>query len=363
LNFDAADKLDNEKLQRIAEVYMQKIGFGEQPWLVYRHHDAGHEHIHIVTTNIKADGKRIELHNLARNQSLKASLEIEKEFQLVQAMNKQRLGYELKPVNVQKVQYGRSETKRAITNVLDYVLPHYKYTSLAELNAVLKQYNIVADTGSKDSRIYQHKGLVYRILNEKGEKIGIPVKASLIYNKPGLQFIESKFAANEFARQKHKQRVRNAVDLSLLKQPGQSLPELIKVLQKEQIQLVLRQNDQGIIYGITYVDHQTKSVFNGSDLGKLYSANILQQRCQPESDPIQQQKQVQQTIRQLPGNIQPATVIQTEKAMKPTGLTMPKVPSLQNIVEDLVQPENDNSPLAYELREEQRRRKRKKLHQ
>jgi hypothetical protein len=357
LNFDAADQLDNEKLQRIAEVYMQKIGFGEQPYLVYRHHDAGHEHIHIVTTNIKADGKRIELHNLARNQSMKASLEIEKEFQLVQALGKQRLGYELKPVHVQKVQYGRSETKRAITNVLDHVLPHYKYTSMAELNAVLKQYNMVADTGSKGSRIYQHKGLVYRILNEKGEKVGIPVKASLIYNKPGLPFIESKFAANEFARQKYKQRVRNAVDLSLMKQPGQSLPELMKALQKEQIQLVLRQNDQGIIYGVTYVDHQTKSVFNGSDLGKSYSANVLQQRCQPESDSIQQQKQVQQMIRQQPGIIQP------EKATGPTGLTMPKVPSLQNIVEDLIQSENDNSSLVDELREEQRRRKRKRLHQ
>ena len=148
LNFDPSDKLNTEKLKEIADVYMDKIGFGEQPYLVYQHNDAGHPHLHIVTTNIQPDGKRISLHNLARNQSMKASKEIEKEFQLIQADQKHRLNYELKPVNAQKVQYGRAETKRAITNVLDQVLTTYKYASLAELNAVLKLYNIVADRGS-----------------------------------------------------------------------------------------------------------------------------------------------------------------------------------------------------------------------
>ena len=73
LNFDTADKLNEELLKEIADVYMNRIGFGEQPYLVYQHNDAGHPHIHIVTTNIKQDGRRIELHNLARNQSMKAS--------------------------------------------------------------------------------------------------------------------------------------------------------------------------------------------------------------------------------------------------------------------------------------------------
>ena len=136
LNFDPSEKLSKETLQKIADDYMQKTGFGEQPYLVDQHHDSGHPHLHIVTTNIKADGKRIELHNLARNQSMKASLEIENEFKLVQALNKQQLDYELRPLNAQRVQYGSSETKRALTNVLDHVLPHYKYRSIAELKLI-----------------------------------------------------------------------------------------------------------------------------------------------------------------------------------------------------------------------------------
>lgn len=346
LNFDPSEKLSSDKLKEIVEVYMQKIGFGDQPYLVYQHHDAGHPHLHIVTTNIKQDGKRIELHNLGQHRSMKASKEIEKEFGLVSALGKPRVGYELKPVNVQKVQYGKSETKRAITNVLDAVLPYYKYTSLAELNAILKQYNVVADRGSEESRIFKNEGLVYRILNERGEKIGVPIKASLIYNKPTLKWLQARFPQNDAARQRHKQRVKNAIDLSFIKHPAQSINSLQQSLIKERIQLMFRQNDKGIIYGLTYIDHQTKCVFNGSDLGKQYSANAINLRCNREITPLEQQKQSLQVHQQV-ANASNATALSTK------------------IVSDVLQAltEQEGEPVAYELKQEgKRKRKKQNLH-
>jgi hypothetical protein len=98
---------------------------------------------------------------------------------------------------MQRMQYGKSETKRTISNVLAHVLNDYKYSSLAELNAVLRLYNVVADRGSENSRIYKNNGLVYRVLDPNGNKIGVPIKSSLIYNKPGLKFLEQKFQQNE----------------------------------------------------------------------------------------------------------------------------------------------------------------------
>ncbi len=56
LNFDISENHSNEKLQAIAEAYMEGIGFGKQPYLVYHHSDAAHQHIHIVSTNIQRDG-------------------------------------------------------------------------------------------------------------------------------------------------------------------------------------------------------------------------------------------------------------------------------------------------------------------
>jgi hypothetical protein len=85
LNFDSSDKINTEKLQAIAREYMERIGFGNQPYVVYRHDDASHPHIHIVTTNIQSDGSRISLHNIGKNQSEKARKEIEIEFGLIKA--------------------------------------------------------------------------------------------------------------------------------------------------------------------------------------------------------------------------------------------------------------------------------------
>ena len=91
LNFDPSEKHSNEKLVLIANQYMQKIGFGEQPFLVYKHEDAGHPHIHIVSTTIKNDGSRINTHNIGRNQSEKARKEIEQAYGLVRAERQQRI--------------------------------------------------------------------------------------------------------------------------------------------------------------------------------------------------------------------------------------------------------------------------------
>jgi len=74
LNFDPADKLSNEKMQAIARTYMKELGFERQPYLVYRHYDAGHPHCHIVTTHIQANGDPIPQYKIGENQSEKARI-------------------------------------------------------------------------------------------------------------------------------------------------------------------------------------------------------------------------------------------------------------------------------------------------
>jgi hypothetical protein len=282
LNFAPSEKLSADRLGDIADTYMDKIGFGEQPYLVYQHHDAGHPHIHIVSLCVRADGSRIPLHNIGRNQSEKARKEIEVSFGLVKASGKsQGKGEEIQPVSARMVQYGRTETKQAIAQVLDTVVKNFHYTSLPELNVVLRQYQVMADPGTEKSHLYQHHGLTYSALDGDGKKIGVPIKASDFPSKPTLKYLERKFRINEELRQPHKTRVRNAIDLALLKQPNHSLQSLIAALEKEGIYTARRETAAGMIYGLTYVDYKTRCVFNGSDLGKPYSAKGLQDRCVP----------------------------------------------------------------------------------
>ena len=278
LNFDPAEKLAAEKLVQIAKAYMEKIGFSDQPYLVYQHHDAGHPHLHILTTNIQADGKRIDTYNLGRNQSETARKELEKEFGLVVAQGKGKFRVDpISPVNVQKVQYGKSETRRSITNVLDAVINQFKYTSLAELNAILRQYNVQADRGLENGIIHRSGGLLYRMLDNQGNKVGVPIKASLIYSQPTLKNLELKFTENETTRQPDKKRLKTSIEWVLAKSPG-NLEGLVAALKKEGIQVILRENKEGLIYGITFIDYRSKAVFNGSDLGKGFSIAGIQEK-------------------------------------------------------------------------------------
>lgn len=51
-----------------------------------------------------------------------------------------------------------------------------------------------------------------------------------------------------------------------------------KELKKRGIDVIFRQNKDHRIYGVTFIDHTNKIVFNGSRLGKEFSANALEER-------------------------------------------------------------------------------------
>lgn len=278
LNFDPSEKFSKEKLVQIAETYMGKIGFAEQPYLVYQHFDAGHPHLHIVTTNIRENGKRIDTYNIGKNQSQKARKEIEIAYGLMRAEGgRNEKNENVEAASVQRVSYGLSETKKSISNVLNVVINQYKFTSLAELNAVLKLYNVIADRGSEESRTYKNQGLHYRLLDEKGNKVGVPIKASSIYFKPTLQSLKEIFVQNQFSRLSYKSKLKIAIDWTLSKKT-ESISEFVFELQKERITAMIRESEQGFIYGITFIDHRNKTVFNGSDIGKMYSAKGIKER-------------------------------------------------------------------------------------
>jgi hypothetical protein len=352
LNFDVSDKLSKEKIKSIASDYMEKIGFANQPWLLYKHEDAGHPHIHIVTTNIQADGKRIDTFNIGRNQSEKARKELELKYELVRARGRS-IQKELFPgkLQAQKLNYGKSELKQSITNILDAVLPYYKFTSLPELNAILKQYNIMAERCQEGSRTYKQHGLFYRALDENGNKIGVPIKASLIYSKPTLNYLEKRFAENELKRKPDLQKCRTAIDWVMIK-PTKTMAEFVKALEKERITAVVRRNESGYVYGLTYIDHNTRSVFNGSDLGKNYSAKAILERCGLE--------QTASALHKEKGLVPDQEKIFENGYKKHPDQVREHVPQLSKILDLIIKPEEQFEQPPYEFRISRKKKKERK---
>lgn len=271
LNFDPSERLSNDVLQRIAEDYMNRIGFAQQPLLVYRHYDAGHPHLHIVTTTIKEDGSRINTHNLGKNASETARKAIEEEYGLVRAQKNGKQQANKTIPAAAAICYGKDETKRSISSVVSSVMKTYVFGSLPEFNAALRQFNVAADRGKEGSRTFQHNGLVYRILDQNGEKVGVPIKASTITSKPTLQNLEKLFEQNNTKKESMKHPLREAIDRELAV-PNTSWQDFVNRLQTKGIIIIERKTAEGRIYGVTFVDNRSQCVVNGSDLGKGYSA-------------------------------------------------------------------------------------------
>ena len=345
LNFAPGENLPAATLREIASAYMEKIGFAAQPFLVYQHHDAGHPHLHIVTTNIQRDGKRISLHNLGRGASEKARKELEVQFHLARAGEKKnRLRRSAETLPTQKAVYGKLPTQQAITNVLHGVLPHYNYASLPELNAILGRYHVLADRGAENSVRYQSGGLVYRILDEKGNTVGIPVKASALSNKATLPFLEKRFAENAVRKEPHKKQLQSAINWVLLR-PPKSFAALEKDLQKENVSLVIRTNAQGFVYGLTYIDHRSKCVFNGSDLGKSYSAKGIMETCGITQAPGEENSRERKVVHRLP----PSHATKTEGKWN-KGVAL-------EILEELLRPEAQFENLPFECKKQKKKRR------
>ena len=339
LNFDPSEKLSAEALCHIADLYMEKIGFGDQPYLVYKHEDAGHPHIHIVSTAIKADGTRINTHNIGKVQSEKARKEIEEIFKLVKASSKKKAeSSTLQAVDLQKIVYGKSDTKQSISKIVNAVFNNYRFTSLPEFNAALRQFNVIADRGTEESRIYKTGGLMYRIIDETGSRIGIPIKASLISTKPTLSKLEEKFISNRNQKEDKKAALRGAIDYCLKKNPI-SVQELISMLQEKRVYTMLRQNADGRVYGITFVDNTAKCVFNGSEIGKSYSIAGLQHRLSGASK--NEKTPLNAGVHMIGRQVQPELVNRT------------------TIVQELLDPKEQIGSIPFELRKKKRKRKKK----
>ena len=278
LNFDVTENMSNELLVNITDEYMKKIGFGNQPYLVYKHFDAGHPHVHVVTTNIEADGKRISLHNIGELVSEPARKAIEIDFGLVQASNKKNRHAIDENIKIQPIQYGQIDTKKGITNIVNAVTKDYKFTSLPELNAILSQFNVMADKGTKESVMFKNGGLHYWVVDKNGKKTGVPIKASSIYNKPTLKLLEDRFRLNEYLRKPFKEKLKGKIDK--VKSQAISLEQFKSELKKSEVTVVIRKNTEGRIYGMSYIDSSYKTIFNGSDLGKSYSAAAITEALQ-----------------------------------------------------------------------------------
>lgn len=270
INPDPKDKLSDERLSEIAQTYMDKMGYGDQPFIVYKHEDIDRHHIHIVSLRVDENGKKID-HNFEYKKSMDICRALEQQYGLVPADQKQR--QESAPLKA--VDYERGDVKRQVANVVQPVAQGYHFQSLKEYKALLSYYNVHVEEVRGEIKGKSYRGLVYSALSSKGGKLGNPFNASSFGKSVGIDALEKRIEKSvEIIKQKGlKERSKKVIILAMKSHPNRISFE--KELTKNGITVLFRENEQGRIYGATFIDHEQKAVFNGSRLGKEFSANVF----------------------------------------------------------------------------------------
>ncbi|RXK81693.1 relaxase/mobilization nuclease domain-containing protein [Filimonas effusa] len=282
IGFHPSENISEELLQQLAVEYMEKIGFGTQPFLLYQHLDTAIQHVHIVSTKIKDDGRAIDTSFIGVKKSIPATEQLEEKYGLVKAKEqKSSESIAIRAADIDAIKYGKKPTKKEVSKIVRSVISLYEFGNLSEFNSILRQFNVVADPGEEGSRLRKNNGLIYRAVDDDGEVVGKPIKASSIYGSPTLKILQKCFEKKQGLAE-HKERLFRIIDEVL--NSGVDEKRFLMGLKENRIYAQIYKNKDGMAYGISFVDNATLTVFKGSDIDRSYSANRIFARIQPDVD-------------------------------------------------------------------------------
>ena len=269
LNPHPDEKFSNETLMQIAKEYMEALGYGKQPYIVFKHNDIACEHIHIVSLRVDSEGKKIN-DKFEKRRSKQITDTLERKYNLIpssKVSNKEE-------VETPKVDISKENIKEQVASALRMVLKHYKFCSLGELNAILSRYHLAVEEVKTEFRGKKYDGLVYVPTDDKGDKVGTPIHASDIGRGVGYTAVQNRMQKSKQNVKPLIPTVRNKV-LKTMRTSPNTEKELRQRLEEQGLRVVIRKNESGRIYGITFIDDKAGIALNGSRLGKGYAANVF----------------------------------------------------------------------------------------
>lgn len=274
LNPDPHDNVSDDKFIAMAQQYMQEMGYAEQPFAVFKHTDIDRTHIHIVTVCVDEAGRKIS-DKFEKRRSMAACRELERKYALVPATEK---GHNRDNKICTPVDFRKADIKSQIASVVRILRQYYQFQTFGEYNALLSLFNITAEKTESHMHGKTRQGLLYIPLNENRERAGHPLKASLFGRGACLPALNLHFARCKEALSyaDAKAVLKEAVIVAIQSTINQK--DFNTQLDKKGINTVVRTNDAGRIYGITFIDHNSRTVWNGSRLGKEFSANAFNDR-------------------------------------------------------------------------------------
>ena len=306
LNPSPKDILSEEQMAVLAQEFMEKFSYGNQPYIVWLHEDINRKHMHIVSVRINEKGEKID-HNREAVRAQNICREMEVKYGLHPTLGEHG---ERELLSLQKVDYPKGNVKAQVKHTARTLLECYNCHSLAEFNTLLNLYNVTVYEvrGNVDGNEYH--GIMYGALDDNGQQVGTPFKSSKFGKVFGYEALQKKFAVSAEKMKKDNLSERTRQEITKAMQDIGTKEDFARRLKEADIEVVYRINSEGRLYGITFIDHIGRTVFNGSRLGKAISANVFNELFnnpdadrerlipQPKQKPSRQERETKAEERQ-----------------------------------------------------------------
>lgn len=301
LNFHKNDVLSNEKIHEIAKDYMKEMGYNEQPFAVYRHFDKEHPHVHIVSSQVDSDRKKInDSHLYYRSQAL--TRELEDKYNVTKAVGKNAtIEKDIHSAIYEYLEFGKHSLTAIMRGAIKEVLEK-KPTTEKQFEYMLSDYQIKRIISFDDEKKVQGHFFDLRpieLLGLKEEDISQLSKG--IYGSDldinySYQAIQAQIHINNLAKEALQKNIMGRVysivnpintrfNSSILEQDAagikrEKLSDLITSFKKKGIQLDIKRTQTGedpnSIYGLIFKDIKTNHVYTASEI-KLKTKDFLKQ--------------------------------------------------------------------------------------
>lgn len=250
---------------------MQKMGYGNQPYITYKHTDTHNTHIHIVSVCVDEQGKKIS-DVYEHRRSMSACRELEVDFGLRNGADAEKRNPK---AELRKVDASLGDVRHQVGNTLKAVLESYRFQTFGEYSVLLSTLNIEAKQVRGEYNGTPYTGIVYSVTDDTGKVVSPPFKSSRFGKRFGNEQLEKRMLMNLKALKDGKWAPSIQADIVRALRQADSQKRFVELLGQRRIDVVFRENERGRIYGVTFIDHNRREVFNGSRMGKEFSANVF----------------------------------------------------------------------------------------
>ena len=281
INSRPDEPLSDDRLRTIAREYLCRLGYGDQPFIVFKHRDIAREHIHLVSTRVRHDGSKIQ-DTMEHVRSTRIMRSLEAKFGLLPSGHSQKKeGISVQP---SAVDIDAGDIKRQVAAAVEHVLGRYAFQSVGEMNLLLARFRVTAEEVKTERKGRPFDGIVYAATDADGHKICTPIKASEIGRQVSYAALRRHFEQSKSVVRERAGAIRRAIADVMQTSPDRA--ELINRMRGHGIETVTRINAAGRLYGITFIDDANGIAVNGSRLGKGSAANVFNAYFAGEPNPF-----------------------------------------------------------------------------